>query len=89
MRRCVTGFKIGPLFADDPATAETLLLGLAAEADDDFYLDVPDESANSAAPRLAERLGMKEVWRCARMYTRGRPPMDLGRVFGNTSLELG
>jgi hypothetical protein len=89
MRRSVEGFRIGPLFADDLGTAEALLQGLTAGTDDVFYLDVPDEAANPAAAQLVGRFGMKEVWRCARMYTRGRPGLDVGRIFGNTSLELG
>jgi hypothetical protein len=89
MRVCVDGFRIGPLFADDLATAEALLQGLAAETDDVIYLDVPDETANPAAAQLVGRFGMKEVWRCARMYTRGRPWLDAGHIFAGTSLELG
>jgi hypothetical protein len=89
MRWSAEGFRIGPLFADDLATADALLQGLAAETDDVFYVDVPDETANPAAAQLVGRFGMKEVWRCARMYTRGRPRLDAGRIFANTSLELG
>jgi hypothetical protein len=85
----VEGFRIGPLFADDLATAAALLQDLTAETDDVFYLDVPDEAENPAAAQLIGRFGTKEVWRCARMYTRGRPRLDAGRIFGNTSLELG
>jgi hypothetical protein len=67
------------LFADDFATAETLLQGLTAGTDDDFYLDVPDGVENPTAAQLVGRFGMMEVWRCAQMYTRGRPRMDAGR----------
>jgi hypothetical protein len=88
--RGVEGFKIGPLFADDLPAAELLLRALAAEtAGGPFFLDAPDETENPAAGRLVGRLGMSEVFRAARMYTRGRPRLDAGRVFGITSMELG
>jgi hypothetical protein len=32
---------------------------------------------------------MRAVLRTARMYTRGRPRLNAGRVFGIASLELG
>jgi hypothetical protein len=54
-----------------------------------FFLDTPDGTKNPAAAQLAGRFGMREVSRMARMYTRGRPRLNAGRVFGITSLELG
>jgi hypothetical protein len=88
--RSVEGFKIGPLFADDLPAAELLLHALAAETGGGpFFLDAPDEAENPAAGRLVGRLGMREVFRTARMYTRGRPRLDAGRSFGITSMELG
>jgi hypothetical protein len=84
------GFKIGPLFANDLTAAEILLRGLTAETGGGtFFLDVPDCGENLAAAHLVGRFGMTEVLRTARMYTRGRPRLYAGRVFGVTSLELG
>jgi hypothetical protein len=54
-----------------------------------FFLDAPDGTESPAAAQLAGRFGMREVLRTARMYTRGRPRLNAGRVFGITSLELG
>jgi hypothetical protein len=89
-RRGVEGYKIGPLFADDLPAAELLLGALAAETGGrPFILDAPDEAENPAAGRLVKRFSMGEVFRAARMYTRGRPRSDAGRVFGVTSMELG
>jgi hypothetical protein len=89
-QRGVEGFKVGPLFADDLAAAEVLLRGLTAETGGGaFFLDAPDGVENPAAAQLAGRFGMREVLRTARMYTRGRPRSDAGRVFGIASLELG
>ena len=88
--RGVEGLKIGPLFADDLAAAEVLLRGLMAETGgESLFLDAPDDAANPAAGRLVEWFGMGEVFRAARMYTRGRPGLDARRVFGITSMELG
>jgi hypothetical protein len=88
-RKAVEGFKIGPLFADDAAAAETLLLGLAKECGEPVVIDVPETAAHPAAEELAKRYGMAEVFRCARMYTGGRPAFAREKVFGVTSLELG
>jgi hypothetical protein len=88
--RVADGLKVGPLFADDLAAAEVLLRGLTAEAGGgSFYLDAPDHAESPAAAQLADRFGMRELFRTARMYTRGRPRVDAGRVFGITSMELG
>jgi ribosomal protein S18 acetylase RimI-like enzyme len=87
-RRCRTGFKIGPLFADDEATAERLLGGLVgAIGDEPFLLDIPEP--NDAAGRLVERFGMSPVFETARMYTGDPPPEPVERIFGVTTFELG
>jgi len=88
VRRCREGWKIGPLFADDRAAAETLFADLRADAGDDgIYLDVP--VAHDEAVALAERAGMEVVFETARMYA-GRPPVRrTERVFGVTTFELG
>lgn len=88
-RRAVDGFKIGPLFADDAPVAEALLLGLAKEVGEPVMIDVPEAAAHATAEELVKRYGMTEVFRCARMYTRGRPAHAHEKVFGVTSLELG
>jgi GNAT superfamily N-acetyltransferase len=88
-RRATEGYKVGPLFAADDPAAEALLLGLAKEVGGPVYVDVPEAAARPSAGRLARGLGMAEVFRCARMYTRGRPAIDDAKVYGATSLELG
>ena len=88
-RRAVEGFKIGPLFADDAPAAEALLLGLAKEVGGPVVIDVPEASAHPSAEGLVQKHGLTEVFRCARMYTRGRPKITDRKVFGVTSLELG
>lgn len=88
IRACQTGFKIGPLFADDQQIAKELLKALVAKSPDTpVFLDTPD--TNPAAIALAQRHGMKPVFETARMYNKGIPNLSINRVFGVTTLELG
>ncbi|MEH2531919.1 GNAT superfamily N-acetyltransferase [Bradyrhizobium sp. AZCC 1588] len=88
IRPCRKGFKIGPLVADDRATAEAVLTALLAEVGGgEIFLDVP--SVNRDAIALAEGLGLAPVFETARMYTGAIPPLRLKRVFGVTTFELG
>lgn len=88
VRRCNTGCKIGPLFADDADVATGLFRALAARMPGEVVvLDVPE--TNPAAVALAERHGMTSVFETARMYTQHAPAIAIERVFGVTSFELG
>ena len=89
LRPCRTGYKIGPLFADDPHLAETLFTALCtcAEKDAPVFLDTPE--VNQQAVDLAERHGMTVVFETARMYTGKQPDLPLRRLFGVTTFELG
>jgi ribosomal protein S18 acetylase RimI-like enzyme len=89
IRRCRTGYKIGPLFADDEAVAERLFTGLTSRLDPGtpIFLDIP--VPNEVAISLAERHAMKPSFETARMYNRGEPDIDLSKVFGITTFELG
>lgn len=88
IRPCLQGCKIGPLLADDRATAEAVLSGLLAKvAGEEVFLDVPGVNRDAAA--LAESLGLAPVFETARMYTGPIPPLRPERVFGVTSFELG
>ncbi len=89
IRLCRTGCKIGPLSADSPQIAETLFFNLAAwkPADAPLYLDVPE--INASAMELADRYGMRQCFGTARMYKNGLPALDISRMYGITSFELG
>lgn len=88
IRQCRRGWKIGPLFAEDAASAQLLFDGLAARAPGQpIFLDVP--RPNAAALALARARGMRPVFETARMYTRGDPGIPVGKVYGVTSFELG
>lgn len=87
--------KIGPLFADDAAVAETLVDSLTAGLRHALgksgpvvaALDVPE--VNPAAMALAENRGMTPRFETTRMYTGPVRPIDDARVFGLTTFELG
>jgi len=88
IRPCRQGRKIGPLVADDRAAAEAVLAALLAGAGSgEIYLDVP--SVNRDAVALAQGLGLAPVFETARMYTGAIPSLQLERVFGVTTFELG
>lgn len=88
VRRCGSGCKIGPLFADDFATAEALYLQLSGfAAGGPVFLDTPEN--NPAAIRLARQHNMTEVFGCARMYLGPFPDIAHERIFGVTTFELG
>lgn len=88
IRPCRRGRKIGPLVADDRATAELILSALlAGTGGGEIFLDVP--GINRDAIALAQDLGLAPVFETARMYTGGIPALRLERVFGITSFELG
>ena len=89
IRRCRSGHKIGPLYADSPELADRLFLALRsrAEPSEAVYLDVPE--VNQAAVALAERHEMVVSFETARMYTGETPDIPLSRLFGVTSFEIG
>ena len=88
VRHCVDGCKVGPLFADTPADAEALLAACAPEtAGAVLHIDVP-VSQRAFSDGLAAR-GFSRGFLTARMYRGPAPMIDLGGVYGVTSLELG
>lgn len=88
LRPCQEGWKIGPLIADDSEVGNRLLDGLLASVlGETVFLDVPEP--NVAAVQAASERGMQPVFSTARMY-RGTPkPLDVTRLWGVTSFELG
>jgi GNAT superfamily N-acetyltransferase len=88
IRPCRRGHKIGPLVADDRVAAEAVLAALIAAAGaEDVFLDVP--SVNADALALTQDLDLAPVFETARMYTGAIRPLQLERVFGVTTFELG
>lgn len=88
IRPCREGYKIGPLFADNVALAERLLLRLQSSAAGKLvFLDVPSMNAGGIA--LAEAQQMTPVFQTARMYKNGMLHLPLADIYGVTSFELG
>lgn len=89
MRKCRSGYKIGPLFADNAEFAEDLFLYLKCRIpqEEPLFLDTPE--ANPAAVELAERYNLQPIFETARMYKGKHPDLSLERTFGMTTFELG
>ena len=88
IRACRSGHKIGPLFADDAATAETLFVGLCRTVPgEEVSLDTPE--GNREAVGLATRFGLQPVFETARMYRGPAPALPVARSYGITTFELG
>ena len=82
-----TGWRIGPLLADDADLAEQLLRGLLERHRGVVLLDVP--GANPAAAALMGRLGFGPTSETLRMYRGAQPQVSLADVYGLACLELG
>jgi len=88
VRRCGQGYKIGPLFADDLKTAQTLYAHLAKHSTGGpLFLDAPEN--NPAALELVQQHRMVKTFSCARMYLGPVPDITHQRIFGITTFELG
>lgn len=89
MRKCRSGYKIGPLFAENKYLAELIFSALqkTIPSNSDIYLDIP--VSNSEAINLAGKNDMQIVFETARMYKGKSPELPLQKIFGVTSFELG
>jgi len=83
LRPCREGAKIGPLFASTSQSAIELLSGLSGTV----HIDVPAFQAEWQEALVAR--GFTPGFRTQRMYRGTAPDIDMTRVFGVTSLELG
>lgn len=88
IRKCRVGYKIGPLFAEDQDTAEKIFRALRASVSEEtIYFDVPEP--NEKAMEIAKKYHMNVMFRTIRMYSRKEPDIELDKVYGVTSFELG
>ena len=89
IRKCQSGYKIGPLFANNYNIASELLNSLIDSIPEniEFFLDIPE--LNNEALKLAGSNDMTYVFETARMYTKEAPKINLQKVFGITTFEVG
>lgn len=88
VRKCLNGYKIGPLFADTDEIAESLFWDLAGFAEGSpVYLDISEK--NDGAKALCARHAMTVKFETARMYTGEIPKINWNGVYGITTFELG
>lgn len=88
IRPCRKGFKIGPIFADNIQIADEIYKALVSKAVDEIvYLDITE--ANPISFDLVKKYDMKKVFETARMYSKSEPLIDINKIFGITSFELG
>lgn len=88
IRKCQTGWKVGPLFARNFSIADELYKALACNAvGEAIFLDAPE--INPDAMKLAATYELIECFGCARMYYGTAPVLPWHEIFGITSFELG
>ncbi len=89
IRKCRSGYKIGPLMAENFSIAEDLFISLCkfVTSDGEVFLDIPE--VNTQAFDLVHKFKLQPVFETARMYTGSEPEIDLMKIFGITSFELG
>ena len=88
VRKTLVGNKVGPLFADNENVAEELYKAcLNSVIGEKLYLDIP--IINKGAKNLIKKYRATYVFECARMYYGNPPIIDMNKVFGITSFELG
>ena len=76
------------MFADDFEVAEGLYKAcLNATGDEMVYLDIP--VINKNAVELVKKYNAEYIFECARMYYGKPPEIDISKVFGITTFELG
>ena len=88
IRKCINGYKIGPLFALNENIARSLYeCCLNSAIDEAVFIDIP--CSNRQAMQMVKDYNATYVFECARMYY-GTPPNTMSeRIFGITSFELG
>ena len=89
IRPCVSGYKIGPLFAQTTLQARNLILGMCESIEPDALVYIDPPAQNTQAIELLESFGMEMVFETARMYKGGSPELPLASIYGITSFELG
>ena len=77
------------MVADEPVIARRLYEAASAHAPrgEAIFVDIPE--ANAGAQSLPAAFGLTPVFETARMYTGPDPAIELSKLFGVTTFELG
>lgn len=89
IRSCFNGYKIGPLFAEDPTIAQAIFSALMSHGTtgNKIYLDISEQHAKAA--ELVQHYKMQPMFETARMYTGPEPQIEKNCIYGVTTFELG
>jgi len=88
VRKASKGYKACPLYADNESIAEELYKAcLNSVVGDPLYLDIP--VVNQNAVDLIKEYKATYVFECARMYYGKPPEININKIFGITTFELG
>ena len=89
IRKCRTGYKIGPLFADNHKFAEELFNALTVYVPEGSQIFIDTPEVNREAVEMAKRNGMTLSFETARMYRGEFPNLPVDKIYSVTSFELG
>lgn len=88
VRKANTGYKVCPLFADNADIAEELYKAcLNSVVGEVLYMDIP--VINKGAVELIKKHKAIYAFECARMYYGNPPNIDINKIYGITTFELG
>ena len=89
IRKCRSGYKIGPLFANTVGVAHALFKSLISSIPENLpvILDIPE--INAEAVHLVNTYSMVKGFSTARMYTKAPPKLPIDRIYGITTFEVG
>lgn len=89
VRSVIDGMRIGPLFAQNLYQAQYLMSTLIEDMEPDSEIGIDVPKANTEAVSFMTSAGFTPVFTCVRMYLGEPVHLDLSKVFGNTTFELG
>jgi hypothetical protein len=89
IRKCITGYKIGPLFSQSITIAACLFNTLINDIGTGHQVAIDVPLANPESTTMAERAGLQPTFETARMVRGPKPEIDWSTVFGITTFELG
>lgn len=89
IRKCHTGYKIAPLFADSLEIADILFRTLSSTVNGEVIsIDIPEPNS-SYTTVLVEQYKLAPVFETYRMYRGEALGLCLNKIYGITSFELG